>query len=501
MPASKVQKYINECEEKYPGEFDYSRVKKNYAGCNSKVPIICKKHNKEFQQSMYILLKFKRNGCTDCKKLENSSNIKIKNEEFIHKVKNVFPDLNISFSKTKYINASTPVIMTCETHGDITIKPNDFFNSPYGCKECGEENREFRKIKGILIANGTTKKQFIDKAKKIHGNLYDYSNVIYKGKNNKVKIKCKKHGIFKQSPDGHINGRQGCPDCCRERTVNNNRWSKEDFVKKALEIHGDRYDYSKSKYINYACKIIITCKEHGDFEQKPNNHIDNKQGCPDCGMIDRIKKLSDSKKDFIEKARKRHGDKYDYSLVEYETSRINVTIICPKHGNFEQRPSNHINGYNCPKCNQSKGEETVSQYLNMKQMPFIPQKKFENCKGDGALLRFDFFIEKLNLCIEYDGEQHSRPVSIFGGVKAFHKLWKYDNIKNNYCTENQIYLIRIPPDIKFGSIFQYLDKYIQCIKFANSMDSLEFEQIWFRINLLNIRTKRLELAYNYKYIS
>ena len=123
----------------------------------------------------------------------------------------------------------------------------------------------------------------------------------------------------------------------------------EEFIQKAREVHGDKYDYSKVKYVNNKEKICVICPEHGEFWITPGNHLRG-GGCRKCAIEKKREALRLSTEEFIRRARAVHGDKYDYSKVEYIDSQTNVCIICPEHGEFWQNPSNHCNGYGCPKC-------------------------------------------------------------------------------------------------------------------------------------------------------
>ena len=124
------------------------------------------------------------------------------------------------------------------------------------------------------MVKALTTEEFIQRAKDKHGELYDYSKVVYKGYRYSVIIMCKKHGDFSQLPNDHFHG-FGCSICSGHLVTIN------DFIERAKEKHGERYDYSKAIYKNTRINIIITCKKHGDFEQKPNNHL-RYQGCLKC---------------------------------------------------------------------------------------------------------------------------------------------------------------------------------------------------------------------------
>jgi len=276
-----------------------------------------------------------------------------------------------------------------------------------------------------------TTDQFIIDAIKIHGNRYDYSKVIYINSKTKVEVICSIHGSFWQTPNNHLSKKQNCPFCYGKV-----KKTTKQFIIGAVKVHGDRYDYSKVNYINDRVKVEITCKEHGNFWQKPNDHL-NKQGCPNCAKTS--KKTTHY---FIDKAIKVHGNKYDYSKVNYINYKTKVEIICKKHGSFWQNSNHHLNGSGCPFCNTSKGEEKIKEFLILNNINFIHQKTFLNCKYK-YLLRFDFYLPEYNTCVEYDGIQHFKPIDFFGGEKSFQQTQIKDQIKNNYCLNNNINLLRI----------------------------------------------------------
>jgi len=187
-----------------------------------------------------------------------------------------------------------------------------------------------------------TTEEFINNARMTHGDRYDYSQVIYTGNKNKVDIMCKVpgHGIFEQRPYAHVHSKQGCPKC-----LGGVRFLTRDFIDNAIAVHGNRYDYSMVKYKNSHSHVNIICHIHGMFKQIAKSHINNGNGCPRCGG--RVKDNIDS---FIEKARDKHGDKYDYSKVVYTESKEMIEILCPTHGTFKQIAHNHLKGHGCTKC-------------------------------------------------------------------------------------------------------------------------------------------------------
>jgi very-short-patch-repair endonuclease len=279
-----------------------------------------------------------------------------------------------------------------------------------------------------------TKEEFIKKSQEIHKNKYDYSLVEYVNNKTKVKVICPEHGIFAQTPHSHL--RYGCYKCGVENSTNSRYYSTEDFIKKALIVHGNRYDYSKVNYKNNAQDIIIICKIHGEFFQNPHTHLRgyNCQKCASNAPLSRDK--------FVKKAIKRHNNKYDYSLVKIDNNCKKVKIICPIHGIFMQNAFNHLRGCGCPSCNLSKGENIIKKYLQENNIEFNQQKRFKDCKYK-SILPFDFYLPKYKSCIEFDGIQHFKSMKIWGGDSALKNTILRDSIKTEYCKKNNINLLRI----------------------------------------------------------
>jgi len=211
------------------------------------------------------------------------------------------------------------------------------------------------------------------------------------------------------------------------------------FLYKSNEIHGNKYDYSLVKQIeSNKSKIEIICKKHGIFNQRVSNHINLGDGCPKCVGVG---KWSDDvlKNEF----QKVHFDKYDYSKVKFEGVKNKVIIICKDHGEFVQNIHKHIKGQGCPECKfNSIGEEYIKFYLEENNIKYIRQHRFDTCRYINKL-SFDFYLPELEICIEFDGIQHFKPVKEFGGESEFQKIIERDNCKNKWCSENNLKLIRI----------------------------------------------------------
>ena len=220
-----------------------------------------------------------------------------------------------------------------------------------------------------------TTEKIIEKFKSIHGDKYDYSKVDFVKTTTKVCIICPEHGEFWQEPHAHLKG-QGCPKCGVDKRSKSKTTTNENFIKKAKEIHGDKYDYSKTNYINNKTKIVIICPIHGEIEITPNAHISEKRGCPKCGNTLKGANFKMSIERFIEKAQKIHGNSYSYEEVSYINNRTPVSIMCPTHGIFKQTPEVHLSGHGCPECaNIKRAEKNI-----MTTIEFIAKAK--NIHGD-----------------------------------------------------------------------------------------------------------------------
>jgi len=234
-----------------------------------------------------------------------------------------------------------------------------------------------------------------------------------------------------------------------------------EFIERAIKIHGNKYDYSNVEYVTSREKVKIYCNVcHHEFYQRPDSHINKKDGCPICKINLNADRCRHTNEIFIKNAIYVHGNKFDYSSVEYINANTPVVIKCNKCGNiFNQRPSKHIHRKDgCPICKQSKGESKIQQILTKLNIVYIQEYSFDDCRYKYPL-KFDFYIPKYNICIEYDGRHHFESVKDFGGDDEFVKIKIRDNIKTSYCNKNGIKLIRIPYT-KFDAIEDILTQSI-----------------------------------------
>ena len=380
--------------------------------------------------------------------------VKFTTEHFIEKAKLKHGN-KYDYSKVDYQGTEEPVIIICPEHGEFWQKPHNHIN---GC--------------GCPICAGTKKlttEEFIRKARKIHGDKYDYSKVEYVNSITPIIIVCPEHGEFLQTPSDHLSGK-GCKKCATKLIHDKLRKTKQQFIEEARAVHGDKYCYDKVEYINANTKVTIICPIHGNFQMAPISHVRQHQGCPLCARAKMGEYRKLNTETFIEKAIAVHGDKYDYSKVNYIGNKIPVTIICPKHGEFSSRPNDILMGHGCPECGKELGISEKIVYNEIKKV--FPdaeyQKKLSFLKSKTSYQTIDIFIPSLNIGIEYQGGQHFRSISKFGGETAYLLIIERDERKFRKCMENGIKLFYISfekciPDDYFSKVYSTTEELIKSI--------------------------------------
>lgn len=285
--------------------------------------------------------------------------------------------------------------------------------------------------------------KFIERAKEKHGDKYDYSKSVYKNFQTRVIVICPEHGEWKPTPAQHIHYGNACPQCAKKTRNANISLGKERFIERSKKKHGDKYDYSKVLYVDHSTRVIINCPIHGDFEQMPASHIRG-WGCIHCGG-----NAKSNTEEFVAKAKVKHGDdRYDYSKSIYTGANNKLVITCKTHGDFEQLARNHLYGKGCPVCSASQAEVAVEEYLKQEGYKYETQVEYLDCK-DQKVLPFDFRVtleDGSRILLEIDGDQHRRMVFT---QEAFEYTQRHDKIKNDYCLQNGIKLIRL----------EYTDRY------------------------------------------
>jgi hypothetical protein len=268
-----------------------------------------------------------------------------------------------------------------------------------------------------------------------------------------VIIICNKHGEFEQMPSNHY--KYGCGSCGREKNVRNNEIKekcKKDFEMKSNKIHNNLYNYTKSDYINAATKTIVICKEHGEFNVTPNNHLRGK-GCPECGNIksaaSKIKPYEEYYNEFI----KLYNDNYDYSLIEWKGSSYPISVLCNKHGLFNILPYLHIKGKGCSKCSNQHSKISI-EWLSYMEIKYSVKINHAQNKGEfiipNSRYKADGYAENINTIFEFHGDfWHGNP-KLYDKKKVnprvgstFGELYEKTLQKSNFIKYNGYNLIEI----------------------------------------------------------
>jgi hypothetical protein len=354
---------------------------------------------------------------------------KLTNDEFIERVKKIHT--NYDFSKFLYNKTHNKGIVICSIHGDFESRPSDLLRGR-GCPKCGGSKK-------------LTTEEFIEKVKKIHPN-YDFKKFNYINNHTKGIVICPIHGEFESLPHNLMHNKRGCSKC--NGGIKSNIY---EFIEKVKKIHPN-YNFNEFEYMNWKTRSIVICPIHGCFKSTPNILL-NGCGCPKCGKVHKP-----TTKEFIEKIEIIHK-KYDFSKFIYNRSDKKGIVICPIHGEFLASPNNLFRGNGCPRCRESKGEKFIAKWLQEHNIEYTPQKRFPSCKNKREL-PFDFHIKNTNILIEYDGEQHFKPTSIWGGEKEFKNITLRDTIKNTWAKENKYLIIRLNYKMKEKEKYDLLENII-----------------------------------------
>lgn len=410
----------------------------------------------------------------------------MKREEFIERSKKVHND-NLGYDNVPDIeiyqrDKVNLYCKRCDVHFEQNVQANFVGKRHNGCK--------------LLIESKHNLDTFRSKAKQVHGDNYGYDKVVFVNNDTPVTILCNNCGkYYEQKPSIHTAG-SGHKPC----TLYKNTKTTEQFKSEARAIHGDRYDYSKVLYEHTEKKVIIICRIHGEFTQTPHSHLKG-YGCYQCGRLSHKDKVTRTEDEFLKLAKEVHGDKYDYSKINYTTmdnkiiigcpihgkfkqrasghlkygcarcgtdaityttesfikkanlrhnnkydysktiythSKSPVIITCPKHGDFKQIANEHLCRTGCPVCSSSRGEKLLYRILKNNNIDFVRQYKLGNTN-----YRYDFYLPELDTLIEYDGIQHFEPVEYFGGMSRFLEVKANDELKNTLALTHNKKLLRV----------------------------------------------------------
>lgn len=259
-----TEDFIKRAREVHGDKYDYSKTV--YVAAIKNITIICPTHG-EFQQRPANHLTGR--GCHEC-----GGNKPLTVAKFIARA-NAKHGYRYDYSQVKFNNVEDKAVIVCPEHGPFEQRVMTHLKG-FNCPKCGR--------KSVSAKMAHTLERFLQDAKKAHGEKYDYSEVVYKKALSKVKIICPEHGAFFQKPANHIRG-IACSKCSDLIAADKRRLSTEQFIARAREVHGQKYDYSRADYITSHGKVEIICPKHGAFWQSPATHtMGNKAGCPGCAV-------------------------------------------------------------------------------------------------------------------------------------------------------------------------------------------------------------------------
>lgn len=513
---SKLNKYTTEeileiFRKKHGNKFIYDKL--DYINFNEKITVGCPKHG-------YYLTTPHSHSLYGCKKCyyEIIGKSLIKPVEFFIKKASEIHLNFYDYTNIKYVNSSSKIEIYCPKHGVFSQIAKKHL-SGQGCPTCNKSKGELeitRYLQKNLI-NYISQHYFNDCRNKnplpFDFYLPDYNICIefdghqHKAKskkdsyfyNEKTKINdeikneyCKHNNILLLRLTSLLSIDTNLTKYFKKLNIISNEEKKKNFIKKAVELWGYKYDYSRVDYINSQTPVSIGYKGIW-FKQTPSKHLQGKKiecqeskmsndnfilkskqvwgdqrfdysKCEYLGTNRKIKLYDNEKCKWIEQVAKSHLNgfevtkidknefldicninhefKYTYKLENYKSLISQIDINCKLHGDFKMKAASHIYGGCCPKCDDSIFNRETQKILKKYNINFDRQKKFTDCRNKFEL-PFDFYIPSMRTCIEFDGKQHFQPMDFFGGLKAFENLKLNDKIKSDYCEDNYIELIRI----------------------------------------------------------
>lgn len=361
-------------------------------------------------------------GCEMCRKDKFRKVRNKSHDEYVNSLAKINPNIEVI---EKYSGARIPIKHYCKKHNLFWNVSPDSLLQGYGCLECGKEK--------VRDKNGKKHELYVDELKRINSDIIVVGTYI--NANTPILHKCLIDGYEWNARPANILSRKGCPKCANIIKRTHDKYIKEiSLTNPNIEV--------LENYINSYTPILHKCKKHNiKWNVQPSSILQG-YGCLECG------------KEKVRIARTKSHEQYVKELEEinpnivaiekYNGANIPILHKCLKDGNeWYAQPANTLFGTGCPLCNQSKGERKICLWLNKHHITYQTQKSFKDCK-DIKPLPFDFYLPNHNIVIEYDGKQHYEPINYFGGNKRFEYIVRHDQIKNEYCKNNGISLLRIP---------------------------------------------------------
>ena len=479
---NKTAVFVAKARYKHGDKYDYSKVVYESAVCP--VTIHCKAHEQEFQQRPGLHLA--GSGCPECGKATKAAKHLASGERsFLTKSKAKHGD-KYDYSRVVYAGSYEKVIIICPEHGEFLLAPISHQRGGM-CQKCAA-------IQSKAKQRAVAKEQFLAKANRVHGGRYTYDMEGYAGSGKQLTITCPDHGKFSLLPMSHARG-SGCPKCNIKITAKKGpAVTTESFIARLEDIYPGEYDASRVEYLGQNIPVTLICKQHGtEFTRNPRS-LYMGYGCPIC----KVRRLA---AEWLDGSMSKHEGYYTYDKVKYVNAYTNVTITCPEHGDFQQRPNSHLSGHGCPECGvisktippdayarrvkelhpelildersvytgyhhhitvkclkhdyvsalagellrvhrngipvkggcpvctSSKGARRTYEFLMRLGVDIVREYRHPALPSR----RYDFYLPKLNILIEYDGRQHVEPVKHWGGLKGIALRKKKDREKTAFA--------------------------------------------------------------------
>lgn len=379
-----VEGFINASRQVHGDKYDYSLVE--YRNNKTPVTIICPVHG-PFRKIPSDHLH--GGGCRQCGRVASSTKQRKTTDQFLAEAYLVH-GARYDYSEVQYLGNKVKVQIICPIHGVFEQTPGNHLAGK-GCWKCAKE--------ALSDSLRKTSEQFLAEAKRVHGDKYDYRKVVYQQARSKVEIVCPLHGPFWQTPDAHLRG-AGCKQCANDLTAERFRMTQEEFIRRSIKQHGNKFDYGRIHYKTAFIPVEIHCPKHGSFRQAPVTHLRSVHGCPKCAheLVNQDRKLTNQA--FLERAKAVHGDRYDYALVDCLDTKTDVTITCRKHGPFMQAPGEHLAGRGCKKC----GNEATAAKQTMTQAEFLDRAmRVHGQKYNYSLLEYKSAKSKIKIICPVHG--------------------------------------------------------------------------------------------------
>lgn len=415
------EEYVAELAIKNPNV----EVVGEYDGAHTKIMHHCLIHDVYWEIKPHNVLHGQ--GCPKCGKEKYSLSRTKSHEQYVTELAIANPTVVVV---DEYSGSKTPILHRCLKHDiEFMMTPSDGLRGS-GCHMC----------RGDKIGDSLRKDhvKYVDEVESCNPNILVIGT--YSGANTPIQHKCLIHNVvWSTTPSCILNG-AGCPECHKMRVGSALSKTHDEYVNKLKTINPNIEVVGC--YVNSNTQILHRCLIHNvEWMASPQSAL-QEHGCRECQR----EKLRDAKLKSHEQyvCEVENVNAYIKVVGEYIGANTPILHKCLVCGNeWLAYPNNILRGFGCPSCTKSKGEEDIKQFLDNRNIEYVWQKTFDDCR-DVRPLPFDFYLPEYNILIEYDGKQHHEPIEYFGGKEAFEYTKRHDEIKNKYCEDNDIRLLRIP---------------------------------------------------------